>query len=195
LQYYTSRTDNAIVSNGILQIIAKKELLGGSNYTSARLLSKDKFSFKYGKVEVRAKLPAGIGTWPAIWMLGNNISTVGWPACGEIDIMEHKGSELNKIHGTLHHPGHFGGSADSKTVIISNATTEFHRYTVDWTDAAIKFLVDDVLFFTFANASTLPFNQPFFLLLNLAMGGTFGGSVDPAFTNASMEIDYVRVYQ
>ncbi len=195
LQYYTSRTDNAIVSNGVLQIIAKKELLGGSNYTSARLLSKDKFSFKYGKIEVRAKLPAGIGTWPAIWMLGSNISKAGWPACGEIDIMEHKGSELNKVYGTLHHPGHSGGSADSKTVIISNATTEFHRYTVDWTDASIKFLVDDVLFFTFSNASTLPFNQPFFLLLNLAMGGTFGGSVDPAFTNASMEIDYVRVYQ
>ena len=195
LQYYTSRTDNAIVSNGILQIIAKKELFGGSNYTSARLLSKDKFSFKYGKVEVRAKLPAGIGTWPAIWMLGSNISNVGWPACGEIDIMEHKGSELNKIHGSLHHPGHSGGSADTKTVTISNATTDFHRYTVEWKDASIKFLIDDVLFYTFANSSTLPFNQPFFLLLNVAMGGTFGGSVDPAFSNASMEIDYVRVYQ
>lgn len=104
LQYYTNRPDNSIVSGSILKIIAKAENYNGKAYTSARLLSKNKFSFKYGKVEVRAKLPAGVGTWPAIWTLGNNINTVGWPACGEMDIMEHRGSELNKIFGTLHYP-------------------------------------------------------------------------------------------
>jgi Glycosyl hydrolases family 16 len=122
LQNYTNRSDNAIVSNGTLKITAKAESYNGSAYTSARLLSKDKFSFKYGKIEARAKLPAGAGTWPAIWMLGNNISTVGWPACGEIDVMEHVGNQLNKIFGTVHHPGHSGGNADGGTVVISNAT-------------------------------------------------------------------------
>ena len=195
LQNYTNRTDNAIVSNGTLKIIAKAESYNGSNYTSARLLSKDKYSFKYGKIEARAKLPAGVGTWAAIWMLGNNISTVSWPACGEIDIMEHLGRDLNKIYGTLHHPGHSGANGDGSTVTISNATTEFHKYTVEWSEATIKFSVDDAVFYTFTNAAGLPFNQNFFIILNVAMGGNFGGPVDPAFTSAAMEIDYVRVYQ
>lgn len=195
LQYYTNRLDNAVVSNGTLKIIAKKENYSGSAYTSARLLTQNKFSFKYGKVEARAKLPAGVGTWPAIWMLGNNITTVGWPACGEMDIMEHKGSDLNKIYATLHHPGHSGGNGNGSTKIISNATTEFHIYKMEWDAISIKFYIDDALFYTFANTASLPFNQNFFLLMNFAMGGNFGGSVDPAFTNATFEIDYIRVYQ
>jgi beta-glucanase (GH16 family) len=195
LQNYTNRTDNAIVSNGTLKITAKAESYNGSAYTSARLLSKDKFSFKYGKIEARAKLPAGGGTWPAIWMLGNNISTVGWPACGEIDVMEHVGNQLNKIFGTVHHPGHSGGNADGGTVVISNATTEFHVYAAEWTASSIKFSVDGNVFYTFSNTSSLPFNQNFFIILNVAMGGNFGGAIDPAFTSASMEVDYVRVYQ
>ena len=195
LQYYTNRLDNAIVTNGTLKITAQKENYMGSSYTSARLLSQNKFSFKYGKVETRAKLPAGVGTWPAIWMLGNNISTSGWPACGEIDIMEHLGRDLNKIYGTVHHPGHSGGNADGGTVVISNATTQFHIYTMEWTASSIKFSVDNVTYYTFPNASTLPFNQNFFLLLNFALGGNFGGAIDPAFTAATLEIDYVRVYQ
>lgn len=194
LQYYTNRIDNAIVSGGTLKIIAKAESFSGSAYTSARLITKNKFSFKYGKIEVSAKLPAGIGTWPAIWMLGDNFSTVGWPACGEIDIMEHRGSELNKIFGTLHHPGHSGGNGDGSTIIISNAATAFHKYTLDWSPSTIKFSVDDVPFYTFANTASLPFNQNFFVILNVAMGGTFGGSVDPAFSSAALEIDYVKVY-
>ncbi|MFM2360839.1 MAG: Beta-glucanase precursor [Bacteroidota bacterium] len=195
LQNYTNRTDNAIVSNGTLKITAKAESYNGSAYTSARLLSKDKFSFKYGKIEARAKLPAGGGTWPAIWMLGNNINTVGWPACGEIDVMEHVGNQLNKIFGTVHHPGHSGGNADGGTVVISNATTEFHVYAAEWTASSIKFSVDGNVFYTFPNTSSLPFNQNFFIILNVAMGGNFGGAIDPAFTSASMEVDYVRVYQ
>lgn len=194
LQYYTNRPENAVVQGGMLKIHALKENFSGSAYTSARLLSKGKFSFKYGKVEARAKLPAGVGTWPAIWMLGNNISTAGWPNCGEIDIMEHKGSELNKIYGTLHYPGHSGGNADGSTKIISNATTEFHKYSMEWSAAFIKIYVDDQLFHTFSNSASVPFNQEFFFILNVAMGGVFGGTVDPAFTNATMEIDYIRVY-
>mgnify|MGYP003594499460 CR=1 FL=1 len=195
VQYYTNRLDNAVVSNGTLKIILKKENFSGSAYTSARILSRNKFSFKYGKVECRAKLPAGGGTWPAIWMLGDNIGTAGWPACGEIDIMEHVGNQLNKIFGTVHHPGHSGGNADGGTTMISNVTTEFHRYGVEWTPTTIRFSVDDVVFYTFANNSSLPFNQNFFFILNVAMGGNFGGAVDPAFTEGQLEIDYLRVYQ
>jgi len=195
LEYYTNRTDNAVVSDGTLKIILKKEDYSGSPYTSARLLSKGKFSFKYGTVKVRAKLPAGGGTWPAIWMLGDNLSSVGWPACGEIDIMEHIGNQLNKIFATLHYPGHYGANGSGSSVVISNATTEFHVYSMEWSAATIKFFVDDVPFYTFSNSAGLPFNQNFFLILNVAMGGNFGGAVDPAFTSGTMEIDYVRVYQ
>lgn len=195
VQYYTNRLDNAMVSNGTLKITLQKENYSGSAYTSARLLSKGKFSFKYGKVEARAKLPAGGGTWPAIWMLGDNINTVGWPACGEIDIMEHVGNQLNKIYGTVHYPGFSGGNAVGGTTMISNVTTEFHKYAAEWNGSTIKFSVDDVVFFTFNNNSSLPFNQNFFLILNVAMGGNFGGAVDPAFVSANMEIDYIRVYQ
>lgn len=196
LQYYTSRPDNSIVTaDGTLKITLKKESYQGSAYTSARLLTKGKFSFKYGRVVVRAKLPAGGGTWPAVWMLGDNISTVSWPACGEIDIMEHKGNQLNKIYSTMHYTGHSGGGGVGGTVMISNATTEFHVYKCEWNAESIKFYVDGNLFYTFANNGSLPFNQKFFLILNIAMGGNFGGTVDPAFSSASMEIDYVRVYQ
>lgn len=195
VQHYTNRLDNAVVSGGTLKIILKKESFSGSQYTSARLLSKDKYSFKYGKIEARAKLPSGGGTWPAIWMLGSNIGSVSWPACGEIDIMEHVGNSQNKIYGTVHYPGASGGSAIGGNVMISNVSTEFHNYAVEWTPTTIKFMVDDATFFTFNNTPALPFNQNFFIILNIAMGGNFGGAVDPAFTEGTMEIDYIRVYQ
>jgi len=194
-QYYTSRPENVVVINGVLKITLKKETYSGSDYTSARLLTKDKFSFKYGKIEIRAKLPAGGGTWPAIWMLGSNINTTAWPACGEIDIMEHKGNQLNKIYGTLHHPGHSGGNGDGSSLNITNASTEFHNYILEWSASTIKISVDTQTFFTFANNGSLPFNQNFFVILNVAMGGTFGGAIDPAVTSAAMEVDYIRVYQ
>jgi beta-glucanase (GH16 family) len=194
VQHYTNRPDNIIVSNGTLKIITKKEAFSGSAYTSARILTKDKFSFKYGKVEVRAKLPSGGGIWPAIWMLGSNINTAPWPACGEIDIMEHVGNQPNKIFGTLHYPGRSGGNADGGSVIIPNVTTEFHRYGLEWSAATIKISVDDAVFYTFVNNATSPFNQNFFIILNTALGGNFGGAVDPAFTSGTFEIDYVRVY-
>ena len=193
-QYYTNRAENVIVQGGVLKIKTIKESYSGSSYTSARILSKGKFSFKYGKVEIRAKMPVGGGTWPALWMLGSNIDTAPWPACGEIDIMEHLGNQLNKIYGTLHHPGHSGGTADGGTTNITNATTEFHVYACDWRADAIKFYVDNQLFYTFTNSASLPFNQNFFLIINCAMGGNFGGTIDPNFVSSTFEVDYVRVY-
>ncbi|MDQ6813446.1 MAG: family 16 glycosylhydrolase [Bacteroidota bacterium] len=195
LEYYTARTNNALVSNGTLKITAVKENFNGSSYTSARLLSNNKFSFTYGKIEVRAKLPAGAGAWPAIWMLGSNFTTSPWPSCGEIDIMEQRGSQPEKIYSTLHYPGHSGANGDGNTTTVSNTTSEFHRYAAEWTSASIKFMVDDALFYTFNNGSSLPFNKNFFIILNLAVGGNFGGAVDPSFKSAAMEVDYVRVYQ
>lgn len=195
LQYYTSRAENVIVSDGTLKITAKKEDYNGFSYTSARLLTKNKFSFKYGKVEISAKVPQGVGTWPALWMLGSNISTVGWPNCGEIDIMEHLGRQLNTIYGTLHYPGRSGGSANGATKVIENASTQFHTYTLDWTASYIKIYVDNQLFHTVTNSNSIPFNQNFFLLVNVAMGGNFAGSIDPAVTTATMEVDYIRIYK
>jgi len=194
-QYYTNRTQNAVVSNGTLKINLIKEAYQGYNYTSARLLSKGKYSMKYGKVEIRAKIPSGGGTWPALWMLGDNIDSVGWPACGEIDIMEHVGNQLNRIFGTLHYPGRSGGNADGASVMISNATTEFHIYSMEWNASNIKIYVDNQLFFTYNNNPNSPFNQNFFFIMNVAMGGNFGGTIDPNVTNATMEVDYIRVYQ
>ncbi len=193
-QYYTTRAENVKVQNGVLKITTIKENYNGSNYTSARIKTQGKFSFKYGKVEIKAKMPVGGGTWPALWMLGDNITSAGWPACGEIDIMEHLGNQLNKIYGTLHHPGHSGGSADSRNVTISNAATEFHIYSLDWRADAIKFYVDNQLFYTFTNTTSLPFNQNFFLIINSAIGGNFGGTIDPNFVSSTYEVDYIRVY-
>ncbi|WP_202552301.1 family 16 glycosylhydrolase [Ginsengibacter hankyongi] len=195
LEYYTSRPENASISNGTLKIIANKESYNGSAYTSARMLTQGLYSFKYGKIEVMAKLPAGIGTWPAIWMLGNNISTVSWPACGEMDIMEQNGNQKNTIYGTLHYPTQVNPYGDGATTNLPSASAAFHKYSAIWTPGSVKLLVDDVVFYTLTNTNTLPFNQNFFIILNVAMGGNFGGTIDPAFTTDKMEIDYVRVYQ
>ncbi len=195
LQYYTNRSENAVVENGILKIKAIKENFSGSAYTSARLLTRGKYEFKYGSVEVRAKVPAAVGTWPAVWMLGADFPTVGWPACGETDILEHRGSELNTIVAALHYPGRSGGNPVKGQTVIQNASTEFHVYKFDWTSTSMQFFVDGKLFHTVANNASIPYNKNFFFLVNLAMGGGFGGPVDPAFTNATFEVDYIRVYK
>jgi hypothetical protein len=195
LEYYTSRTDNAIVSNGTLKIIAKKENYSGSSYTSARLTSLNKFSLKYGKLLIRAKLPPATGTWPAIWTLGTDFAANPWPACGEMDIMEQTGSDKNRVLGTIHYPGHSGGNGDTGNTSVSNATSDFHIYGLEWDDTSIKISVDGVVYRNIANNSNLPFNHNFFIILNVAMGGSLGGSVDPNFTSSTMEIDYVRYYQ
>ena len=192
LQTYTNDPENVIVSDGSLIITAKAE---GTGYTSARLKSEDLFEFTYGRVEVRAKVASEGGTWSAIWMLGGNFAEVGWPNCGEMDIMEHTGNNLNTVLGTLHYPGNSGGNGNGSETFVDNASTEFHNYTIDWSPSAIRILVDETLYFTFANTGSTPFNDDFFMVLNLAMGGNLGGEVDPAFVEDSMEIDYVRVYQ
>lgn len=195
LQYYTNRLENAVVENGFLKIKAIKENFSGSAYTSARLLTRGKYEFKYGTVEIRAKVPAAVGTWPAVWMLGFDFPTVGWPACGETDILEHRGSELNTIVAALHYPGRSGGNPVKGQTVIQNASTEFHLYKFDWTSTSMQFFVDGKLFHTVANNTSIPYNKNFFFLVNLAMGGGFGGPVDPAFSNATFELDYIRVYK
>jgi beta-glucanase (GH16 family) len=211
VQHYTDELANSSVANGMLSITAIKEQYTDQgvtkSYTSARLNSK--FAFTYGRVDARAKLPSGNGTWPAIWTLGRNISESGgfwsnahgttpWPACGEIDIMEHWGNNPNVIHGSLHTPSSSGATVNTRKVTIPNVSTEFHLYSMIWDSDKIQFLVDNEPFYTYLpnnkNSATWPFDKPQYLLLNIAMGG-IGGAIDPNFTSSSMEIDYIRVYQ
>ncbi len=198
-QFYTSRPENVVVDNGILKITAKKENYEGAAYTSTRLKTQGKFNFKYGKVEVRAKLPQGGGTWPAIWTLGSNITSVGWPACGEIDIMEHVGNNANTIISAIHTPSSYGGTQNKATTTVPTATTEFHVYGLEWTPERLVFSVDGKVHYTYnpatKNSSTWPFDSSQFLILNIAVGGTLGGAIDPDFISGTMEVDYVRVYQ
>ena len=195
VQTYTNSAENAKVLDGSLIITAKADGSGG--YTSARLKSQGLRKFTYGRIEVRAKLPASAGTWPAIWMLGSNFTTVDWPTCGEIDIMEQTGANKDTTLGTLHwyNTTANGNASYGETTAVADASSDFHLYTVEWSDTSIKIYLDDVNFFQMANDSTLPFNADFFMILNIAMGGTLGGDIDPSFTEDTMEIDYVKVFQ
>ncbi|MCX8472456.1 MAG: glycoside hydrolase family 16 protein, partial [Sediminibacterium sp.] len=193
-QYYTNRLENANASNGTLKITAIKEPYSGFNYTSARLLTQGKYDVKYGRIEARLKLPAIGGGWPAFWMLGSNYPQVGWPACGEIDIMEMVGNQLNTIYAALHYPGHSGGAGSVNTTIIPTATTDFHVYTIIWNANNITWYIDGFQFAQYANSASIPYNHNFFILLNVAVGGSFGGTISSSFTTAQMEVDYVRVY-
>ncbi len=206
LQYYTDRrAENARVEGGNLIIEARKENYQGKNYTSARLITKDKAVWTYGRIEARAKLPKGVGTWPAIWMLGQNIAKAGWPLCGEIDIMEHVGFDEGVVHGTVHTGAynHRQHTEKGGPITIPDVTTAFHVYAVDWTANQINFLVDDKIFYSFDkktrgdSEAQWPFDQPFYLLLNMAVGGNWGGQkgVDENIWPQRMEVDYVRVYQ
>lgn len=207
-QHYTNRLVNSSVNNGILSIVAKKETYTDQGqtkqYTSARLNSK--YSFKYGRVEVRAKLPLGGGTWPAIWMLGKNViepgaywsatnGTVNWPACGEVDVMEHWGNNQNYVQSAIHTPLSYGGTVNLGGQTIATASSQFHIYTLEWTAVKMVFSVDGVVHYiynpTVKDASTWPFDAEQYLLLNVAMQP----SIDPNFTQSAMEVDYVRVYQ
>lgn len=167
-------------------------------YTSSRIKTQDIFEFTYGRVDVRAKLPVSMGTWPAIWLLGANHETVGWPASGEIDIMEQSGENKYSVSGTVHwavgNDNAFPASA-GESVDVPTATSEFHNYTLEWTPEKIYILVDGMVYFEFADNGEWPFNADFNLILNVAMGGNLGGDIDPAFTEDTMEIDYVRIYQ
>ena len=194
-QYYTDRPENAIVEDGVLKITARAEAFEGSNYTSARMITKDKFEFQYGRVEMRAKLPTGAGTWPAFWMLGADIDTNPWPGAGEMDIMEHVGNSQDVIFNSLHFPGNSGGDAITVDTPLPGASDDFNIYALEWTEDQITFYVNDTVGLSFPNSESVPFQKDFFLLVNVAMGGTFGGAIDPAFTESTFEIDYIRVYQ
>lgn len=206
LQYYTKeRKENARVENGKLIIEARQETYQGNAYTSARLLTKNTATWTYGTFEIRAKIPTGRGTWPAIWMLGQNISSAGWPQCGEIDIMEHVGFDPNVVHGTIHSEAynHVKGTQKGGQTTIPTATSDFHTYTINWTADQLDFLVDNTVYYTVnkatlgSNTAQWPFVQPFFLILNVAVGGGWGGQkgVDETIWPRRMEVDYVRVYQ
>jgi len=202
-QYYTSGTENARVEGGALVIESRRERRMGYDYTSARLNTKGRAEFLYGKVEIRAKLPTGRGTWPALWMLGANIDQVGWPACGEIDIMENVGYEPTRIHGTIHTAAynHVAGTAKSASVTVANPWEEFHVYATEWYPDRIDIFVDGQKYFTFPNegtgSRTWPFDKPQYLILNLAIGGTWGGTkgIDDSLFPHRLLVDYVRVYQ
>jgi len=199
LQYYTNGL-NTSVNAGILKIEARKENYSGKYYTSARMVSKNKGDWLYGRFEVKAKLPKGRGTWPAIWMLPTNSAYGGWPASGEIDIMEHVGYDLNNVHFTLHANTFFGGNGKGSGKYINGATDDFHLYRLDWASYGIRGYFDNELIFEYSNPGTgsnyWPYDQQFHLLLNIAVGGNWGGAqgVDDSIFPASMEIDYVRVY-
>ena len=197
LQYY--RQQNATVENGNLVITAKRESFGGSNYTSARMKTYGKKSWKYGKIEARMAMPSFTGIWPAFWMLGNNINdpNVGWPKCGEIDIMEHVNSG-NQVFGTIHWDNNGYVSYGGNTAV--NNVTVYHTYTIEWDETLIKWFIDGVEFHevNIANGvnSTNEFHQNYFILLNLAVGGNWPGfAVDTNGFPAKMLVDYVRVYQ
>ena len=203
LQYYTShRSENARVENGMLIIEARKENFEERNYTSARLVTKGKGDWQYGKIEVRAKLPSGRGTWPAIWMLGST-DPINWPDDGEIDIMEHVGFNHGFVHGSIHTKKYYHsiGTQKTDTIFISDCAVNFHVYSVEWTKDRIDVAVDGNTFFTFTNEKTgydaWPFDNKMHLLLNLAVGGNWGGAkgVDDSIWPRRMEVDYVRVYQ
>lgn len=209
-QHYTDRTANSYVSNGTLKIKAIKEIYTFNGvtkfYTSARLNSK--FAFQYGRVDIRAKLPSEAGTWPAIWTLGANINetgnyfrnaygSVGWPLCGEIDIMEQNGWDKNNLIGHLHYTNLDTNSYQNEgaNTYIEDSSGEFHIYSLIWTEDNIQILLDDNVFFQRENSQEIPYDNPHYLLLNIAVGGNLGGTIPQNFNEAIMEIDYVKVYQ
>lgn len=214
VQHYTNQLTNSSVNAGFLNIVAKKEPFTDQGitkqYTSARLNSK--FAFLYGRVDIRAKVPTNQGTWPALWMLGKNVNedggffdsqfgTTNWPACGEIDIMEHgitPSQPTNYVQSALHTPSSFGNTTNIGGTIANNLGTDYHIYSMNWSPYQITFLLDGVAFYTYNPAVKTPSNWPFtseqYLLLNIAMGG-IAGTIPASFTQTSMDVDYVRVYQ
>lgn len=196
LQYYTSNSNNIYLDTGYLHIVGRQEQVASSYYTSARIKTQGKFDFQYGKVEARIKIPSGQGLWPAFWMLGSNITTVSWPMCGEIDIMEHVNNEL-MIHGTIHYD--MWGHTYEGTHVYTDAS-DWHTYSIEWDQDEIRWYLDEVEFNSTnigtGSVSREEFHNPFFLLLNLAIGGNWSGSPDGSTSfPAMMQVDYVRVYQ
>jgi len=208
LEYYSSRRENARMRRGNLEIIARKESYTGADgvqrdYTSARLITSGKFEQAYGRFEARIKIPYGQGVWPAFWLLGADDKQVGWPQCGEIDIMENIGREPGMVHGTIHGPGYSGGKGigGAYSVNAGRFADDFHIYAVEWEPEEIRFYVDDHLY-TARRPSDLPagtkwvYDHPFYILLNFAVGGEWPGSPDATTKFPQvMLVDYVRVYK
>lgn len=206
LEYYVDSRKNSIVEDGMLKIRAVKEVLEERNYTSARIVSRNKVDWKYGRVEVRAKLPAGTGTWPAIWMMYTKDLYGGWPSSGEIDIMEHVGKDPNYVHATIHTKAynHVNNTQIGKAYYLPDAEKAYHVYSCEWNEDSVKVFVDNNHYFTFKNDrkgkfETWPYNHDFYLILNIAIGGGWGGAVDNTIfkndTSVQMLIDYVRLYK
>lgn len=194
-QIYTKK--NHLVKDGLLYISVKKE---GNRYTSSKITTQGKKEFQYGKIELRAKLPLGKGLWPAFWMLGSNIKSVGWPKSGEIDILEYVGKEPEYIFTSLHTPYSHGQTVNTRKERVKGIEEGFHTYAIEWSAESIEFFIDGNLFYSFApkikNEETWPFNKPFYMILNVAIGGNFGGpDVDDSIFPQEFVIDYIRVYQ
>ncbi|MFP4471781.1 MAG: family 16 glycosylhydrolase, partial [Bacteroidales bacterium] len=199
LQYYTDSESNLYVDNGMLTITAKEEQVGGRDYTSARITTQGKFDVKYGRIEARIKLPYGQGLWPAFWMLGANISTVGWPACGEIDIMEMVGGTNgdNTCYATIHWDdnGNHAQYGESYTLPSGIFADDYHVFAVEWDAQEIRGYMDDVQYYTVDITSLSEFHNNFFIILNVAVGGNWPGPPDETTEfDQVMEVDYVRVY-
>lgn len=203
LQNYTKRVENARVENGHLIIEARKEPLGSRQYTSARVLSKGKGDWLYGRFEIRAELPSGLGTWPAIWMLPTDWLYGGWPASGEIDIMEHVGFAPDSIYASVHTTAynHVKGTQRTNRMYVPDSERAFHVYSIEWTPEYVNFFVDSTRYHTFSNeragSDKWPFDQRFHLILNVAVGGNWGGmkGVASDIWPQHLTIDYVRVFQ
>ena len=200
LEYYTDSLSNVSVANGVLTITARKQNLGGMNYTSARMVSKGAGALKYGRIEVKAMLPSGVGTWPAIWMLPNNYVYGAWPNSGEVDIMEMVGYDPGNVHFSAHNATYYGGNAKTSSYSIPTASTAFHLYREDWTPYAVRGYYDNNLVFTYVNtgagSAVWPYNQTFHLLMNIAVGGSWGGlqGVDTTAFPTTMQVDYVHFF-
>lgn len=194
-QIYTNKNHFLKDGNLVIQIKKEKDI-----YTSTRITTENKKEFKYGRIEARAKIPTGKGIWPAFWMLGSNIKTVGWPKCGEIDILEYVGREPQMVYTSLHTENSHGNTINSKKTKIPNIENGFHLYAIDWNKDKIEFFVDNVLAYTFQpkdkTEDIYPFNQPFYFIVNVAVGGNFGGlEIDDSIFPQEYLIDYIKVYQ
>jgi beta-glucanase (GH16 family) len=202
LEYDTNLPENASLDGeGMLRITAREESYQGFDYTSARILTRDRIEIQYGRVEARIKLPVGQGIWPAFWMLGENIDSAGWPQCGEIDIMEYRGQTPGVILGTLHGPGYSGGGGITNLVNITPESfhEDFHVFAIEWQSDRIDWFLDDELYHR-VYREQVPgawvFDQPFFIILNIAVGGTFVGAPDESTVfPQTMLVDWVRVHQ
>ncbi|ABX81343.1 family 16 glycosylhydrolase [Acholeplasma laidlawii] len=199
-QFYTDRLDNIYIEDSLLHIVARKEDFEHRKYTSAKITTKNKVSIQYGAIEVRMKLPKGLGTWPAFWLLGDNIHKVGWPTCGEIDLMEYVGKEPDALHFSLHSKN-FNHTKSNNLHLkkeIKNLSDDFHVYKLEWSKEGFNYYLDNELLFKAPKEDkqgldNWPFDEPFFMIINLAIGGNWGGKIDDSIFPVEFLIDYVKV--